>query len=303
MRVVKNVTELIGQTPMLEMSDLGATIFAKLESFNPCSSVKERVALAMINSAEREGKIDANTTLIEPTSGNTGIGLAMVAASKQLKLLLTMPESMSQERKSLLSLLGAHLVLTPKELGMNGAIAKANELNAQIENSYVFNQFANSVNPQIHYQTTSLEIIEQLGELDVHYFVAGVGTGGTISGIGKRLKEQYPDIQIVAVEPFESAVISGESPSAHKLQGIGAGFIPDNLDVSIIDTVEKVKYCDALTTLKECASTNGLLIGISSAAVLFTAQKIASQELNKGKNIVVLLPDSAERYLSTIEIE
>lgn len=302
MKRVKKITELIGSTPMLEIEgrDGTATILAKLESFNPCSSVKERVALNMIEEAMEAGTIDAKTTLIEPTSGNTGIGLAMVAASLSMKLILTMPESMSQERKSLLKLLGAELVLTDKALGMKGAIDKAEELCATTPNSYIFNQFANRSNPRAHYKGTAKEIIEQLGDDVPTYFVAGVGTGGTISGIGKALKEKYPSVKLVGVEPSDSAVLSGGTAGAHKIQGIGAGFVPQNLDNEIIDEIMPVQYDDAIVTLHKSANTYGMLIGISSGAALWAAEQLASREDAKGGVVIVLLPDSADRYLSML---
>ncbi|MFI3319876.1 MAG: cysteine synthase A [Rikenellaceae bacterium] len=302
MRRVKKITELIGATPMLEIEGDGAqsTILAKLESFNPCSSVKERVALNMIEEAMAEGAIDLNTTLIEPTSGNTGIGLAMVAASLSMKLILTMPESMSEERKSLLKLLGAELVLTDKAKGMKGAIEKAEELCATIPNSYIFNQFANPANPRAHVKSTAVEIVEQLGDDIPTYFVAGVGTGGTISGIGSVLKAKYPNVKMVAVEPMDSPVLSGGGAGAHKIQGIGAGFVPANYDSDVVSAIMPVSYDDAIATLHKCAKTNGMLIGISSGAAMWAAEQVARREDAKGGVVVVLLPDSADRYLSML---
>lgn len=302
MKTASSITELIGSTPLLELRNYTtsissvAKIYGKIESFNPCSSVKDRVALSMINDAIEQGKITPNTTIIEPTSGNTGIGLAMIAASKGLKLILTMPETMSKERRSLLKFLGAELVLTTTN-GMTGAIQKAKELNKTIPNSIILDQFSNPSNPSIHFHTTAKEIISQLPEIDI--LVAGVGTGGTISGIGSALKTYNPKIEIVAVEPFDSAVISGEKAAPHKLQGIGAGFIPDNLNLKIIDTTIKIKSEDAYAAAKAVARTEGLLIGISSGAALHAAAIVAKKVSNSDKNIVVILPDSAERYLST----
>lgn len=302
MKTASSITELIGSTPLLELRNYTASIssvakiYGKIESFNPCSSVKDRVALSMINDAIEQGKITPNTTIIEPTSGNTGIGLAMIAASKGLKLILTMPETMSKERRSLLKFLGAELVLTTTN-GMTGAIQKAKELNKTIPNSIILDQFSNPSNPSIHFHTTAKEIISQLPEIDI--LVAGVGTGGTISGIGSALKTYNPKIEIVAVEPFDSAVISGEKAAPHKLQGIGAGFIPDNLNLKIIDTTIKIKSEDAYAAAKAVARTEGLFIGISSGAALHAAAIVAKKVSNSDKNIVVILPDSAERYLST----
>lgn len=302
MKRVKKITDLIGQTPMLEIAgdDKRATILAKLESFNPCSSVKERVALNMIEEAISEGKIDLETTLIEPTSGNTGIGLAMVAASLSMKLILTMPESMSEERKKLLKLLGAELVLTDRTKGMKGAIEKAEELCALMQNAYIFNQFANPSNPRAHIKGTAVEIIEQLGDDIPSYFVAGVGTGGTISGVGKVLKAKYPDIKLVGVEPLDSPVLSGGKSGAHKIQGIGAGFVPANFDSGVVSEIMTVTYDDAIATLHKCAETKGLLIGISSGAAMWAVEQIAEREDAKNGVVVVLLPDSADRYLSML---
>ncbi len=295
-----NVTDLIGHTPLLKLEGYGANIYAKLESFNPASCVKERVAQSMIEDAQRAGRINSDTVIIEPTSGNTGIGLAMVAAAKSLKLTLTMPESMSVERRELLKLLGAELVLTDKALGMRGAIAKAEELHSQVNNSIILDQFSNPANPHVHYTKTAPEILEAMGDQQPHILVAGVGTGGTISGIGKAFSEQLQSIEIVAVEPEESPVISGGTAGPHSIQGIGAGFIPKNLDLGLIDRVVKVNSSDAVATLRECASGRGLLVGISSGAALCAAIRLAQEEQNRGKNIVVILPDSAERYLSML---
>lgn len=300
MKRVKNVIELIGETPMLEIDEYEAKIFAKLESFNPASCVKERIALKMIEDALQTGRIDYNTTLIEPTSGNTGIGLAMVAASKKMKLMLTMPENMSKERIEILELLGADIVLTEKSRGMSGAIEVAKDLQKQINNSVIFNQFENPSNPSAHYNTTAPEIIEQLGEDNCDIFVAGIGTGGTLSGCGRKLKEHYKNVKVFGVEPYESAVISGEAAAAHTIQGIGAGFIPENLNLEVMDEIIKVKGEHAIKTLRECARDRGLLVGISSGAALYAAIELAKKEENRGKNIVVILPDSAERYLSML---
>ena len=298
--IVRSITELVGVTPILEIRNyksylkLTSSIFAKLESFNPCSSIKDRVALSMIETALKDGSINNETTIIEPTSGNTGIGLAMVAASLGLKLVLTMPESMSIERRKILTMLGAELVLTDKTKGMKGAIERAEELRDNTPNSIVLDQFSNPANTAAH-ANTAAEIIYQ--QPDIDYLVAGVGTGGTISGIGAALKAYNPNIKIVAVEPFESAVISGENPGAHKLQGIGAGFIPANLNTDIIDTIIKVKSEDAFTHSRLIAKTEGVLVGISSGAALYAASQISKE--TTGANIVVILPDSAERYIST----
>jgi cysteine synthase A len=304
MAIKKQLTELIGNTPLLELQrynaskETEATIIAKLEYFNPLGSVKDRIANAMVEAAERDGLLDADTVIIEPTSGNTGVGLAFVAASKGYKLVLTMPDTMSVERRNLLSALGAELVLTPGSGGMKAAIDKADELAKEYEKSFVPQQFENPANPQVHRETTALEIIKDT-ESKVDIFVAGVGTGGTITGTGEALKAALPNVKIVAVEPDDSAVISGEGPGPHKIQGIGAGFIPKNLNVDIIDEVFRVKNEDAFQTSQEVASKEGLLVGISSGAALFAATEIAKRPENKGKNIVVLLPDTGERYLST----
>lgn len=302
MKTASSITELIGSTPLLELRNIAtsisavAKIYGKIESFNPCSSIKDRVALSMINDAIEQGKINSNTTIIEPTSGNTGIGLAMVAASKGLKLILTMPDTMSKERRALLKFLGAELVLTTSG-GMSGAIQKANELHQSIENSIILDQFSNPSNPNTHFYTTAVEIINQLPEIDI--LVAGVGTGGSLSGIGKALKAHNPNITIVAVEPSDSAVISGSAAAPHKLQGIGAGFIPDNLNTKIIDTIITVTSADAFAASQQAARKEGLLIGISSGAALHAASLLSVKAENRDKHIVVILPDSAERYLST----
>lgn len=303
MHIANNILELIGNTPLLRIDDYQATIYAKIESFNPASCVKERIAQIMIDDALASGRINQQTTLIEATSGNTGIGLAMVAASKSMRLILTMPENMSLERRSLLALMGATIVLTPKEQGMKGAISRAEELQRTIDNSFIVDQFNNPLNTEAHFRTTGPEIIAQLGSKNCDFFIAGVGTGGTISGTGKALKQHNPNVKIIAVEPKDSPVLSGGKPAAHKIQGIGAGFIPKNLDQTILDSVETVSYDEAIETLLTTAKQRGLLIGISSAAALSVAIHTAQRIENKGKNIVVILPDSAERYLSVLSEE
>lgn len=304
MNISKQLTDLIGNTPLLELSRYNAShaveakIIAKLEYFNPLGSVKDRIANAMIEAGERDGLIDQDTVIIEPTSGNTGVGLAFVAASKGYKLVLTMPDTMSVERRNLLSALGAELVLTPGSGGMKAAIDKANELAKTYEKAFVPQQFENPANPQVHRETTAQEILRDTDK-QVDIFIAGVGTGGTITGTGEALKAALPHVKIVAVEPDDSAVISGEGPGPHKIQGIGAGFIPKNLNVDIIDEVFRVSNEAAFTTSNEVAQKEGLLVGISSGAALNAATEIAKRPENKGKNIVVLLPDTGERYLST----
>ncbi len=302
--IAANLTDLIGNTPLLELSnynkvnELEAVIIAKLEYFNPAGSVKDRVALAMINSAEEEGLIKQDTVIIEPTSGNTGIGLAFAAAAKGYRLILTMPDTMSIERRKLLKALGAELVLTPGAEGMRGAIKKAEELAGQYDHAYIPNQFTNKANPEIHRKTTAEEIWRDTdGKVDI--FVCGVGTGGTITGVGEILKQRKPQVQIVAVEPFDSPVLSGGMPGPHKIQGIGAGFIPDILNVSIIDEIYTVKTEEAYETVRQLSKTEGLLVGISSGAAAFAASQLAKRTENRGKTIVVLLPDNGERYLST----
>lgn len=303
-KIYRSITELIGNTPLLELnryaSEHGAEakIVAKMESFNPFS-VKDRIALEMIEQAEKDGILKFGATIIEPTSGNTGIGLAMVSVVKGYKLILTMPETMSVERRNLLKALGAQIVLTEGAKGMNGAIAKANELKEELEGSIILQQFNNAANPATHLKNTAEEIWRDAdGRVDI--FVAGVGTGGTISGVGKRLKELNPQIEIVAVEPFESPVLSGGAPSPHKIQGIGAGFVPNNYDPTVVDQVMKVKSDDAIKTSRELAQSEGVLAGISSGAALFAATTLSKMSENRGKTIVVVLPDSGERYLSTV---
>ncbi|WP_264472478.1 cysteine synthase A, partial [Faecalibacillus faecis] len=283
---------------LIKKEGLEADVLAKLEYFNPAGSVKDRIAKEMILDAMEKGLINENTTLIEPTSGNTGIGLSAVATSLNLKIIITMPETMSVERRNLMKAYGAELVLTPGSEGMKGAIAKAKELASQIENSFIPGQFENPANPQAHYKTTGPEIYSQTeGKVDI--FVAGVGTGGTISGIGKYLKEQNPNVKVVAVEPASSPVLSTGKGGAHKIQGIGAGFVPDTLDTKIYDEIITVENEDAFASGKEVAKTEGILIGISSGAAIQAAKELAKREENKGKTIVVLLPDGGDRYLST----
>ncbi|HOJ10690.1 MAG TPA: cysteine synthase A [Clostridiales bacterium] len=303
-KIAKKLTDLIGNTPLLELGNyssvngLNARLLAKLEYFNPGGSVKDRIGFAMIEDAEKKGLISKGSTIIEPTSGNTGIGLALVAASKGYRLILTMPETMSSERRSLLKALGAELVLTPGTEGMKGSIKRAQELAESIPGSFIPLQFSNPSNPEIHRKTTAEEIWRDTdGHVDI--FVAGVGTGGTLTGTGEVLKQKNPDINIVAVEPYDSAVISGGKPGPHKLQGIGAGFIPDVLNVKIVDEVFKVKNEEAFETTRNLAKTEGLLVGISSGAAVYAASEIAKRDENKGKTIVVILPDTGERYLST----
>ena len=302
---VKNsFLDLVGNTPLVRVNnlikkdELKADVLAKLEYFNPAGSVKDRIAKEMILDALDKGLINENTTLIEPTSGNTGIGLSAVATALNLKIIITMPETMSVERRNLMKAYGAELVLTPGSEGMKGAIAKAKELASQIENSFIPGQFENPANPTAHYKTTGPEIYEQTeGKVDI--FVAGVGTGGTISGIGKYLKEKNPNVKVVAVEPASSPVLSTGKGGAHKIQGIGAGFIPETLDTKIYDEIIPVENEDAFATGKEMAKTEGILVGISSGAALYAAKELAKREENAGKTIVVLLPDGGDRYLST----
>ena len=304
MKLYKSNIDTIGNTPLVELSnlekkyDLKARIIAKVERFNPGGSVKDRIAKAMIEKAEKEGLINKNTVLIEPTSGNTGIGLAMVAASKGLRIILTMPETMSMERRNLLKAYGAELVLTEGAKGMKGAIAKAEELAKEIPNSFIPSQFENMANPEAHYLTTGPEIYKDLdGQID--FFIAGVGTGGTLSGVGKYLKEKNPSIKVIAVEPETSPVLSQGVAGPHKIQGIGAGFVPNTLDTSIYDEIITIGNEEAMEMGKLSARNEGLLVGISSGAAIKAAIKLAQREENAGKTIVVLLPDTGERYLST----
>lgn len=303
-KTAKNLTELIGNTPLLELNNysefkgIQAKLIAKLEYFNPLGSVKDRIGYAMIQDAEDSGKINKETVIIEPTSGNTGIALAFVAAAKKYRLILTMPDSFSIERRSLLKALGAELVLTPGAEGMKGAIKKAEELAAEIDNSFTPQQFKNPANPAVHRKTTAEEIWRDTdGKVDI--YVGGVGTGGTITGVGEVLKERNPNIKIVAVEPFDSPVLSGGKPGPHKIQGIGPGFVPDVFNRGIVDEIFTVKNEDAFAASRALAKTEGLLVGISSGAAAFAATEIANRLENKGKTIVVLLPDTGERYLST----
>lgn len=300
MKVVNSVYELIGNTPMIKLNRIAeegsANVYLKLESFNPGSSVKDRIALNMIENAEKEGLLKEGATIVEPTSGNTGIGLAMIAAAKGYKCILTMPETMSIERRKLLAAYGAEIVLTPGTLGMKGAIQKAEELSA--DNGYFMpQQFKNPANPEIHRKTTALEILEQLDN-KIDAFVAGVGTGGTLTGVGEVLKQNIEGVKIIAVEPAKSPVISGGKPGPHGLQGIGAGFIPDTLNKDIIDKIEPIYEDLAFETARKLASKEGILVGISSGAAVAAALKVA-KELGKGKNVVALTPDTGERYLST----
>ena len=291
-------TSLVRVNNLIKKDELKADVLAKLEYFNPAGSVKDRIAKEMIQDALEKGLINENTTLIEPTSGNTGIGLSAVATALNLKIIITMPETMSVERRNLMKAYGAELVLTPGSEGMKGAIAKAKELASQIENSFILGQFENPANPTAHYKTTGPEIYEQTeGKVDI--FVAGVGTGGTISGIGKYLKEKNPEVKVVAVEPASSPVLSTGKGGAHKIQGIGAGFVPETLDTKIYDEIITVENEDAFATGKEMAKTEGILVGISSGAALYAAKELAKREENAGKTIVVLLPDGGDRYLST----
>lgn len=304
-KIAKQLTELVGNTPLLELSafnaskGLEAAVVAKLESFNPVGCVKERIALAMVEDAEAKGILKPGATIIEPTSGNTGVGLAFVAAVKGYKLVLTMPETMSLERRALLKALGAELVLTPGPGGMKAAIQKATDLQAETEGSVILQQFENPANPEIHKKTTGEEIWRDTdGKVDI--FVAGVGTGGTISGVGEALKAHNPHVKIIAVEPADSPVLSGGTPSPHKIQGIGAGFIPKTYNPAVVDEIITVTNDAAIKTSRELAQKEGLLVGISSGAAAWAAAEVAKRPENKGKLIVTLLPDTGERYLSTI---
>lgn len=304
-KIVKRLTDLVGNTPLLELSSynaskgLKARLVAKLEYFNPAGSVKDRIALAMIEEAEASGSLKPGATIIEPTSGNTGVGLAFVSAAKGYKLVLTMPDTMSVERRNLLKALGAELVLTPGANGMKGAIAKAEELKAVTPGSVILQQFENPANPAVHERTTGQEIWRDTdGTVDI--FVAGVGTGGTVSGVGAALKKHNPAIRIVAVEPKDSPVLSGGQPGPHKIQGIGAGFVPKTYNPEIVDAIIQVANDDAIRTSRELAAREGLLVGISSGAAAYAATQLALLPENEGKTIVTLLPDTGERYLSTI---
>lgn len=304
-KIAKQLTDLVGNTPLMELSNynkskgLKARLIVKLESFNPAGSVKDRVALAMIEDAETSGLLKPGATIIEPTSGNTGIGLAFVAASKGYKLILTMPDTMSVERRNLLKALGAELVLTPGANGMKGAIAHAEELKAATPGAVILQQFDNPANPAMHERTTGQEIWRDTeGHVDI--FVAGVGTGGTVSGVGATLKKHNPAVKVVAVEPTDSPVLSGGAPGAHKIQGIGAGFVPKNYNPAVVDEILQVTNDDAIRTGRELAQKEGLLVGISSGAAVSAATRLALLPENEGKTIVALLPDTGERYLSTL---
>ncbi len=302
MNIANNVTELIGNTPLVRLNkaseQTGCTILGKCEFMNPTSSVKDRIGFNMVSTALKDGTVNKDTTIIEPTSGNTGIALASVCAALDLKLILTMPESMSMERRNLLKALGAELVLTPAPLGMKGAIDKAVELNEQMPNSHILQQFQNPANPDIHRRTTAIEILNDTDkQLDI--FVAAVGTGGSLTGVSEVLKETLPSVEIVAVEPADSPVLSGGKPGPHKIQGIGAGFIPDILNTTIYGEVLQVSNEDAMATAKALAREEGLLVGISAGANVYAAKQIASRPENKGKTIVTILCDTGERYLST----
>ena len=301
----KNITDLIGHTPLVELSKFSALqgldtpIIAKVEFFNPGGSVKDRVGLAMIEDAERKGTLKPGATIIEPTSGNTGVGLALASAVKGYKLILTMPETMSVERRNLVKAYGAHVKLTPGKDGMTGAIKAADALRQSIPGAVILEQFENPANPRKHYETTGVEIWNDTdGKIDI--FVAGVGTGGTISGIGKYLKEQNPNVKVVAVEPASSPVLNGGPSGAHKIQGIGAGFVPKTYDASVVDEVLDIAGDDAIRAGRQLAQNDGMLVGISSGAAAFAAAQLAKRPENKGKTIVALLPDTGERYLSTV---
>jgi len=303
-KIAKNLTDLIGNTPLLELSNfnkkhqLSATIIAKLEYFNPAGSVKDRIGLAMIEAAEKQGLLNKDSVIIEPTSGNTGIALAFVAAAKGYRLIIALPETFSIERRNLLRALGAELILTPGSEGMKGAIRIATELAEKTPNSFLPQQFKNPANPEIHRKTTAEEIWRDTdGEVDI--FIAGIGTGGTITGVAEVLKKRNPDIKIVAVEPTDSPVLSGGNPGPHKIQGIGAGFIPDVLNTTVYDEIIRVPNDQAFETSRQLARTEGLLVGISSGAATYAALEVAKRPENRGKKIVVILPDTGERYLST----
>lgn len=303
-KIAKSITDLIGKTPLVEISNYSkaegavARLVVKLESFNPGSSAKDRIGYYMITEAEKAGLVKEGTTIIEPTSGNTGIALAYICAARGYRLILTMPDTMSIERRNILKALGAEVVLTEGIRGMKGAIEKAEELHASIENSFIPQQFSNPANPKAHRETTALEIWEDTdGEVD--YFLAGVGTGGTVSGVGEVLKAKKPEVKIIAIEPSDSPVLSGGKPGPHKIQGIGAGFVPDTFDKDVVDEIKRVTNEASFEAARKLAKTEGILVGISSGAALSAATELAKKEENRGKLIVALLPDTGERYLST----
>ena len=304
MKIYNSIGETVGRTPLLRLNniekkcDLGGILLAKLENFNPTGSVKDRAALEMINDAEHSGRLSEGGTIIEPTSGNTGIGLAAIGASRGYKVVIVMPDNMSKERQTLMKAYGAELVLTDGSLGMNGAIARAEELEQTLDGAIIAGQFSNPANPAAHKKTTAPEIWEDTdGKVD--FFVAGVGTGGTLTGIGEYLKEKNPEIKVIAVEPNDSPILSKGKGGAHGIQGIGAGFVPDVLNTSVYDEIIKVTTAEAYTAAREIAAAEGVLVGISSGAALFAAKLVAARPENKGKNVVVLLPDTGDRYLST----
>jgi len=297
-KIAKNISDLVGNTPIIQLNNINSSIYAKCEFMNPTSSVKDRIGMNMIYQSLKNGTINKNTHIIEPTSGNTGIALASQCASLGIKLTLTMPESMSIERRKLMGIFGANIVLTPASLGMTGSIDKAKELAKSEDNAIVLDQFSNSYNPSIHETTTAIEILETM-ENDIDIFITSVGTGGTLSGTGKILKEKLPNIKIIAIEPENSAVLSGQKANPHKIQGIGAGFIPNTLNTNIYSDIVKVSSKDAIDTAKLLARKEGLLVGISSGANIWAANYISNLEENKNKKIVTILCDTAERYLST----